>query len=286
MLKEATLYVTLEPCCHHGKTPPCTDLILESGIPKVVLGIQDPHEKVGGMGIEKLREGGCQVETRVLEGACREHHRRFLNYHEKKRPYIILKWAQSADGFFAPAGQLRGPLPEPFWISGKASRQLVHQWRSEESAILVGTRTALEDNPRLDTRLWKGRSPLRVLIDRHLKVPGHYHLLDGSLETLVFCDAGTSPQTLEKVRYKRLDPDSDPLKQILDSLWQEQVLSLLVEGGARTLNRFIASGLWDEARIIEGPSFLGAGLRAPTLQGTLIEDWHLENDRIRIVRND
>ena len=286
MLKKATLYVTLEPCCHHGKTPPCTDLILETGIPKVVIGIRDPHEKVGGKGIEILREGGCQVETRVLEAACREHHRRFLTFHEKKRPYIILKWAQSADGYIAPAARQRGPAPEPFWISGKASRQLVHQWRSQESAILVGTRTALQDNPRLNTRLWSGRSPLRVLIDRNLQVPDHYHLLDGSVDTFLFCDARANPPKRDKVHYKAIMPNADSLTQILHSLWEEQVLSLIVEGGAQTLNGFIESDLWDEARIIEGPSFLGAGLPAPVLGGTLVEDRNLENDRIRIVRND
>jgi len=286
LLKKATLYVTLEPCCHYGKTPPCTDLILEAGIPKVVIGMLDPHEKVGGKGIEKLRAGGCQVETRVLEDACREHHRRFLCFHEKKRPYILLKWAQSADGFIAPDSDLRGPSPEPFWISGKASRQLVHKWRSEEPAILVGTRTALEDNPRLSTRLWAGPSPLRVLIDRNLRVPEHYHLLDGSVKTLVFHEGEAPVKERKNLLYRRIHPGSDALEQILHCLWEEQVLSILVEGGAQTLNSFIASGLWDEARIIEGPSFLGAGLRAPILSGTLVADWKLETDRIRILRND
>ena len=286
LLKKTTLYVTLEPCCHHGKTPPCTDLILETGIPKVVIGIEDPHEKVGGKGIEKLRAGGCQVETRVLEDACREHHRRVRCFHEKKRPYILLKWAQSADGFIAPDGDLREPSPEPFWISGKASRQLVHKWRSEERAILVGTRTALEDNPRLNTRLWSGHSPIRVLIDRKLQVPEHYHLLDGSVKTLVFYEGEATPKVRKNVHYKRIHAGSGTLEQILHCLWEEQVLSVLVEGGAQTLNSFITSGLWDEARIVEGPSFLGTGLRAPALGGSLVADWKLETDRIRIVRND
>ena len=286
LLSKATLYVTLEPCCHHGKTPPCTDLILEAGIPKVVIGIRDPHEKVGGKGIEILRAGGCQVETGVLEEACREHHRRFLTFHEKKRPYIILKWARSADGFIAPSSELREAAPEPFWISGRGSRQLVHQWRSEESSILVGTRTALEDNPRLNTRLWTGESPIRVLIDRKLKVPEHFHLLDGSVKTLVFHEAGAVPEERKNIHYLPLKPGPEALEQILHVLWEEQILSVLVEGGAHTLNNFIGSGLWDEARIIEGPSFLGAGLPAPALNGNLVADWKLETDRIRILRND
>lgn len=286
LLKEATLYVTLEPCCHHGKTPPCTDLILEMGIPRVVIGTQDPHEKVGGRGIDKLREHGCEVNTGVLGDACREHHRRFITYHEKKRPYVILKWAQSCDGFMAPPRHLRESSPEPFWISGKASRQLVHQWRSEEGAILVGTRTALEDNPRLNSRYWNGRSPLRVLIDRELKVPEHFHLLDGTEDTLIFCKAGIIPENRGKIHYKGIKKKSEPVEEILHSLWESEVLSVLVEGGAHTLNSFINSGLWDEARIIEGISFLGSGLEAPALKGNLLREWTLENDRIRIVRND
>ena len=286
LLKEATLYVTLEPCCHHGKTPPCTDLIMESGIPRVVIGIQDHHIKVGGRGIEKLRAHGCEVETGVLGEACREHHRRFITFHEKKRPYVILKWAQSKDGFMAPSGHLRGASPEPFWISGKASRQLVHRWRSEESSIMVGTRTALQDNPMLNTRLWKGRNPIRVLIDRELKVPQHFHLLDGSVETLIFYGDGPVPKNKGKTRYINLKKDLEPLPGILNSLWESEVLSILVEGGAHTLNSFIKSGLWDEARIIEGNSHLGSGLAAPAVQGNLVEEWTLDNDHVRILRND
>ena len=286
LLREATLYVTLEPCCHHGKTPPCTDLILRMGIPKVVIGIQDPHDKVKGQGIKKLLDGGCQVETGVMEAACRDHHRRFLTFHEKKRPYLILKWAQSADGFLAPADARRTGPPKPFWISGPASRQLVHRWRSEEQAILVGTRTALKDNPRLNTRLWAGRSPLRILIDRKLQVPVHYHILDGEVPTLVYHQEGTPPQSPKQVRYKALGPGGNVLQQILKDLWEEGIQSVLVEGGARTLNTFKESGYWDEARIIQGPALLGEGLPAPGLKGRLVDSWDLDGDRIRILQND
>ncbi len=286
LLREATLYVTLEPCCHHGKTPPCTDLILKVGIPKVVIGVRDPHEKVKGQGIKKLRDGGCQVETGVMEAACREHHRRFLTFHEKKRPYVILKWAQSADGFLAPADALRAGPPHPFWISGPASRQLVHRWRSEEQAILVGTRTALKDNPRLNTRLWAGRSPVRILIDRNLKVPARSHLLDGEVPTLVYHQEGTPPQSPEQVVYKGLGPGGNVVEPILRDLWEEGIQSVLVEGGAHTLNTFQEAGFWDEARVIEGPALLGEGLPAPRLKGRLVETRDLEGDRIRILRND
>lgn len=286
LLREATLYVTLEPCCHHGKTPPCTDLILKVGIPKVVIGVRDPHEKVKGQGIEKLLDGGCQVEIGVMEAACREHHRRFLTFHEKKRPYVILKWAQSADGLLAPEDALRNGPPHPFWISGPASRQLVHRWRSEEQAILVGTRTALKDNPRLNTRLWAGRSPVRILIDRKLQVPGHFHILDGEVPTLVYHQEGTPPQSPKQVQYKALGPGGNVLEQIMKDLWEEGIQSVLVEGGARTLNTFKEAGCWDEARIIEGPALLGEGLPAPRVKGRLVETRDLDKDRIRILRHD
>ncbi|MEJ2163760.1 MAG: bifunctional diaminohydroxyphosphoribosylaminopyrimidine deaminase/5-amino-6-(5-phosphoribosylamino)uracil reductase RibD [Robiginitalea sp.] len=285
-MKKATLYVTLEPCCHHGKTPPCTDLILEMGIPRVVIGTPDPHEKVGGQGISRLREAGCEVLVGILQDRCREHHRRFITFHEKRRPYIIRKWAQSADGFMAPPRNLRAKTPRPFWISGKAARQLVHQWRSEEQGILVGTRTALEDNPRLNTRLWSGSSPLRILIDRELKVPRNYHIYNTEANTLIFCNVAYQPETTANLRFHGLTGQKPLLLEVLEGLWKEQVQSVLVEGGARTLNGFLEKGIWDEARILEGPNTMGNGLEAPQVEGTLVDHWKLEKDQISIVRND
>ncbi len=185
LLKKATLYVTLEPCSHFGKTPPCADFIVANKIPRVVVGVKDPHEKVAGMGIQKLRDAGCEVEVGVLEEECREHHKRFLTFHEKKRPYIILKWAESSDGFLAPDKSEREANPEPYWITNKKSRQLVHQWRSEEHAILVGTNTVLEDNPKLNVRDWAGNSPIRIVVDRDLRIPSNNNIYDGSVSTLV-----------------------------------------------------------------------------------------------------
>lgn len=286
LLKKATLYVSLEPCCHHGKTPPCTDLIIEMGIPKVVIGLTDPNPKVAGKGIEKLKENGCEVLFGIREAACREHHRRFLSYHEKKRPYIILKWAQSPDGFMAPMPDRREKDPQPYWISGPASRQLVHKWRSEEQAILVGTRTALEDNPKLNTRLWEGSSPLRILLDRSLKVPTDYHLYDGTAPSLVITAKKTGPELGSKVRFRTLNFQEDFLKQLMEALFEEQLLSVIVEGGRETLQAFIQEGLWDEARVITGINPLSNGLKAPKISGKLRREFISGKDRVQIWRND
>ena len=286
LLRESTLYVTLEPCCHHGKTPPCTDLILQSGIPRVVIGLQDPHEKVAGQGIAQLRAGGCEVAVGVLEAACRRHHRRFLTFHERKRPYIILKWAQSPDGFLAPDPARRKP-GEPFWISGKRSRQLAHKWRTEEAAILVGTETALADNPSLTPRDWHGPAPLRILIDRTLRVPVHSHLLSGEASTLVVCEPGREMPSRPGVDYLPLDFGPGFEGQLCTALHQRHILSLLVEGGARTLASFLENDLWDEARVFEGPQALMGGIRAPQMiGGTLLEQRRSGNDLLRIWQHD
>lgn len=285
LLKEATLYVTLEPCCHHGKTPPCTDLILQMGIPRVVVGTMDPNKKVAGRGISLLREGGCEVVSGILENQCREHHRRFITFHEAKRPYVILKWAQSSDGYMAPPAKRRSGPPKPFWITGALSRQLVHQWRSEEQGILVGTRTALEDNPRLTTRLWKGHNPLRVLIDRDLKVSGDAQIYSPEAGTLVFCDASVLPKDRGHTRFAALTKGTKAIQGILETLWKEQVLSIIVEGGAQTLGGFLDAGLWDEARILQGPGALGGGLKAPQVKGKKVTEFKLGPDNIYIIRN-
>ena len=286
LLREATLYVSLEPCSHFGKTPPCTNLILEHGIPKVIIGIADPHDKVAGAGIKKLRDGGCEVVAGILEDACREHHSRFLTYHEKKRPFIILKWAESSDGFIAPTQEKRSQKKEPYWISSSHSRQLVHKWRTEEQAILVGTRTALEDNPRLSARTWVGQYPLRVVIDRKLTLPENLHLFDGTAPTLVFHDRGNLPKPRPQTQFSAIDFDADLPAQICEALYEKQIISLLVEGGARTHGGFISSGLWDEARIFTGTRPLGEGVSAPRLKGSHLNTKVMGADRLDTWRND
>ena len=286
LLKEATLYVSLEPCNHHGKTPPCTELIIRSGIPRVVIGIADPHEKVAGTGIARLLEAGCQVTTGVLEAECREHHRRFLTYHEKKRPYILLKWAQSPDGYIAPDPALREAARQPHWITAAASRQLVHKWRAEEQAILVGRATAEADDPELGCRDWAGINPLRILLDPELKVSAGSRLLDGSTPTLVVCRPGSSKNRVKGVDYLEMEVGSDFADRLAKELHARNILSVLVEGGALTLATFLEAGLWDEARVFEGTQPLLRGIPAPGISGRLVGQNAVGPDRLSIWRND
>ena len=286
LLKQATLYVTLEPCSHFGKTPPCADLIIEHKIPSVAVGLLDPHEKVAGQGIEKLRNAGVDVITEVLEAECREHHKRFLTFHEKKRPYIILKWAETRDGFIAPDKEKRKENPEPFWISNPYSRQLTHKWRCEEQAILVGTNTVMQDNPKLDVRQWTGKNPLRVVLDRNLRINGDYHVLDGSHPTLILTEVEEASRHHEGVDYRILDFSKDVTPQICSILREYGILSVLVEGGAQTLQTFIDSAQWDEARIFMGTSSFKKGITAPNLSGKLAASTTIGSDTLKTYYND
>lgn len=285
-LKKATLYVTLEPCCHFGKTPPCTDLIIESKIPKVIIGLKDPHEKVAGQGIRKLRSAGIEVVSGVLENECREHHKRFLCFHTKKRPYIILKWAETVDGFIAPERHRRNAVPQPFWITNPYSRQLVHKWRTEEQAILVGTRTVLEDNPKLDARHWVGKNPIRIVLDRNLKIPLEHYVLDRSIPTIVLTGTRKTDQYGEGLIYELLDYSEAIVPQIFEICYKHNIISLLVEGGAQTLQTFIAADTWDEARVFTGNTFFEKGFEAPLHSGQPTYATSLGSDVLKIYRND
>ncbi len=284
LLRSSTLYVSLEPCSHYGKTPPCADLIIKSKIPRVMIGIKDPHSKVAGKGIQKLRDAGCEVAVGLMEDDCREHHRRFLTFQEKQRPYIILKWAESADGYIAPETAARSENPEPYWITGKASRQLVHQWRSEEHAILVGTNTVMQDNPKLNTLQWEGKSPLRIVLDKDLKIPSNYVVLDGTVETLVLTHSQDKQKYLEGITYETVDYSNEVADQICKRLHQHQVQSVIIEGGALTLKTFIDSGLWDEARIFRGAVNFKKGIKAPAIEGHEVENRMLDQDQLTILR--
>jgi diaminohydroxyphosphoribosylaminopyrimidine deaminase/5-amino-6-(5-phosphoribosylamino)uracil reductase len=280
LLKDATLYVTLEPCSHFGKTPPCADLIIKHKISNVVVGILDPHEKVAGQGIQKLKDAGCNVTIGVLEKECRAHHKRFLTFHQKKRPYIILKWAETQDGFIAPDTTERKITAEPYWITNTYSRQLVHQWRAEEQAILVGTNTVLEDNPKLDVRHWKGKNPLRVILDKNLKIHQDANVFDQSTSTLVLTENKYSSNYLKNIKYEVLDYSKPLAKQICNALFKYNSTSLIVEGGAQTLQSFIDAGLWDEARIFTGSTFFYKGIKAPVFSGKLIVTRKIGNDTL------
>ncbi len=249
LLKSATLYVTLEPCSHHGKTPPCCDLIISRQIPRVVIGCVDPYEKVCGQGIARLKASGCQVIVGVEEALCKLHHKRFLTYHTKKRPYIILKWAQTKDGFVAPKNKNSN---RPFWISGKLSRQLVHQWRSEEQAILVGANTVTKDNPSLTTRHIVGKNPIRIVVSNNKKLSKQLNIFNRDGKTIL----------LNTDEFKKGEPIGT---QICYKLFSQKIISLIVEGGPKTLNYFLAENLWDEARIFEGNIDIKQGIKAPKI---------------------
>lgn len=284
LLLDATLYVTLEPCFHHGKTPPCADLIIKHKIPRVIIGILDPHEKVAGKGIEKLEVSGCKVTVGVLEATCREHHKRFLCFQEKKRPYIMLKWAETMDGFIAPDPSKRKEKPEPFWITHSHSRQLVHKWRSEEQAILVGTTTVLEDNPKLDVRNWRGKNPIRIVLDKNLKIKGDFHVLDGNVKTIVL--TSIKNEVIDGIDYEILDFTKNVAEQICKVLYKHQITSVLIEGGTKTLQTFIDANLWDKARIFKGATTFGLGIKAPSFSGKLSHSKKIMTDTLNTYIND
>ena len=285
LLSKATLYVTLEPCSHYGKTPPCADLIVKHQIPNVVIGLLDPHEKVAGKGIEKLKVAGCNVTVGVLEKECLEHHKRFITSHTKKRPYIILKWAETADGFIAPSYQKRNSNPQPYWISNPYSQQLVHQWRSQEQAILVGTNTVLADNPKLNVRHWKGKNPIRIVLDRELKIGNKHHVLDGSVKTIVIT-ANRPKNPPQGIFYEIIDFENNLAAQICAILHKHKIISVIIEGGAKTLQSFIDSELWDEARIFKGKNKFGEGLESPRIHGFLQSETQIESDILTLLKHD
>lgn len=262
LIGQATMYVSLEPCAHHGKTPPCADLIVAHRIPRVVIGCQDTFSKVAGKGIEKLKNAGIAVTTGVLEQECRYLNRRFFNFHEKKKPYVILKWAQTRNALMA------ADDGKPVRISNTYTDRLVHRWRSEEMSILVGTGTAIHDNPKLNTRLWPGKDPVRLVIDKALKVPHEYHVWDGSVPTIFI--SGRTGDTEGRSEIMQLDFYDDLLPQLLEQLYHKNITSVLVEGGPHVLEQFIEMDLWDECRIITGNGTLKGGKAAPVLTNALL----------------
>jgi diaminohydroxyphosphoribosylaminopyrimidine deaminase/5-amino-6-(5-phosphoribosylamino)uracil reductase len=278
LLQNSTIYVSLEPCAHYGKTPPCADLIIKHRIPKVVVGCRDPFDQVNGKGIDKLQAAGIEVISGVLEAECRWLNRRFFTRVQKKRPYVILKWAQTADGFFAPDDK------KQFWITAGESRRLVHKWRGEEDAILVGKNTVAIDNPQLNTRLWPGKSPKRVVIDRRLELGGDLNIYDQSVEAIVFNEVKTDIEG--KIKYIALEDFERFVPQyILFQLYLQDIQSVIIEGGAKTLGSFIEAGLWDEARIFTGKGVLGNGIKAPVAMGRVVEESLCGADRLQILYN-
>lgn len=279
-LQESTLYVSLEPCAHFGKTPPCSELIIKYKIPKVVIGCSDPFKEVDGKGIEKLKAAGVEVMVDVLKEECIELNKRFFTFHQQQRPYVILKWAQTKNGIIG------SNTAERLHISNELANRLVHQWRSEEAAILVGSKTALLDDPQLTNRYWSAeKQPVRLVVDRQLKLPSTLKIFNGEVTTLVL---NNLKQTNEgAVQYEQLSGNGSVVQQVLQALHQRTLNSVLVEGGAELLQHFINEGLWDEARIITNNELVvEAGVKAPQLQNELqTNEQQIGSDTIRWYLN-
>ena len=283
LLSTSTIYVTLEPCSHHGKTPPCADLILHHRIPEVVVGTVDPFAQVAGRGIKRLREGGCTVITGFCEEKCIELNRRFFTFHQKKRPFIILKWAQTADGFIDIDRSVEN-YGQPTWITNDLSRIAVHKMRTDEAAILVGTNTEKKDNPSLTVRDWSGTHPLRIVIDREGKLPAGLTLFDRREPTVVYT-AVDIPNT-PNLEYKKIGFNGLELDEILSDLHQRGIVSLIVEGGQKLLESFIRAGIWDEARVFTGKNVFHRGVKAPVFDGNLIKSEELDDSWMFLFRRE
>ena len=278
LLTRATIYVSLEPCAHFGKTPPCADLIVKHKIPRVVIGCRDPFDAVNGKGIEKLQAAGIDVIVGFLEKECLELNHAFFTYHTKKRPYIILKWAETQDGFIDKIREEKAKGVN--WITQPATKLLVHQWRHEVDAILVGANTIINDNPELTVRLVDGQSPIRLVIDPYLKCPDTSKVLSVNGKTVVFTH--TPKPSSENIVYAKLEEGTPILDSLLKTCYDLQIQSILVEGGAHTLQSFIDANLWDKARVLKGVSSFGKGLKSPSLSLTPKETHHFGKDVIKV----
>ena len=269
LLSKATLYVSLEPCSHFGKTPPCCDLVVLHKIPHVVIGALDPNPKVAGMGISRIKHSGAKVVVGILEKECIASNKHFFTFHIKKRPFIILKWAQSADGFIAPKTKSE---QNPVWISNEISQQLSHKIRSEAQAILVGTTTVLDDNPTLTTRNWSGKNPTRIVIDKEYKLSKSLHIFDNQAETII-------------IGKNEIDFDANIALQISDFLYQKNIQSLMVEGGSQTLQTFINANCWDEAYVFDAEILLHDGTKSPTFKKAFDQQKGILNNNLYIYHN-
>ena len=273
---DSTLYVSLEPCNHHGKTPPCTDLIIRSGIRKVFIGCSDPNPLVNGSGEAKLSAANIQVVTNVLKNEAEELNKRFFTAIKKRRPYIILKWAETSDGFIARKNY------ESKWISGEISRQQVHQWRAEEDGVLVGSRTAMVDNPLLTVRDWTGRQPVRILLDKKLRVTEDHKIFNDQAPTIVYNQYKSEEKN--NISYRKCDAENF-LIQVLCDLNQRKIQSIIIEGGAKTLNDFIEQNYWDEARVFKAEKTFQDGIEAPTLPYRPLHEQSSGSDTLLTYRN-
>lgn len=275
LLPQSTVYVTLEPCAHHGKTPPCSDLLVEKGVRRVVIACRDPFDQVNGKGIDKLEAAGIEVEVGMLQKEAEESNIRFFTSIQKKRPYVILKWAQTKDGFTARENF------DSKWISNEYSRQLVHKWRTEEDAILVGKNTAIHDNPSLTAREWDGKNPIRVLLDSNLEVNKASNLFNTDAPTLILNSLKEEKSgSIEWIKTEMNNPWS-----VLRRLNERNIHSVIIEGGSQVLNSFINENCWDEARIFISENTFGKGIKAPQIEGSLVNEETIFTDQLKTYRN-
>jgi len=275
LISKSTIYITLEPCVHHGKTPPCVDLILQYLPQRIVICNKDSNPLVGGKGIQRLKDAGIQIQQDVLKEEGRILNKRFFTFMEKKRPFIVLKWAETADGFIARANN------DSKWISNELSRKLVHKWRSEEHGIIVGTRTAEYDNPQLNIRDWEGNNPIRMVVDRTCRLSYQLHLFDQKQPTL--CYNEIKNESIDRLQYIKLDFSQSLIAQLIQNWYDRHIQSVIVEGGAFLLQQFIDSGCWDEIRQFKSQSsFFKNGIKAPLIQGKIIEEHIIKQDRLTI----
>lgn len=277
LLPESTVYVNLEPCAHYGNTPPCVDLLIEKNVNEVVIASTDPNPKVDGRGITKLFDAGIKVESGVLKAEADELNTRFMTFHRKKRPYVILKWAQTGDGYIARTNY------DSKWISNPHARQLVHKWRTEEDAILVGYNTARYDNPRLSARNWAGKNPVRVVLDPKLELNRNLHLFDRSVTTYLL---NYQKERVDgNLHYIKVN-SKDLIKSIIDSLYKRDTMSVIVEGGTQLLQRFVDTGLWDEARVFYSKKGFGEGIPAPVFRKVPVHEENIMGNRLAFFQNE
>lgn len=278
LLKKATVYVSLEPCAHFGKTPPCADLLVRHRVKKVVIGNTDPFSGVNGKGIAKLTDAGIEVITGVLNQECQYLNRRFFTRIKQQRPYIILKWARTANGYFAPKNSIQQ------WISGALAKKLVHKWRSEEDALLVGKKTAMADNPQLSAREWTGKNPVRIAIDRKLEIPADAHIYNDVAKTFIFNEIKTD--VIVNIHFISMEDMQYYLPQkIAYQLYLMDIQSIIIEGGANILNQFISAGLWDEARVFHSANNWDTGIHSPQINGKILSTTAVDQDQLTIYEN-
>ncbi len=275
LLKESIVYVTLEPCAHHGKTPPCADLLIEKQVKKVVIACRDPFDQVNGKGIERLKAAGINIEVGILEQEAKQLNVRFFTSILEKRPYIILKWAETQDGFIARENY------DSKWISNQYSRQLVHKWRAEEDAILVGKNTAIHDNPSLTVREWKGQNPKRVLLDSNLEAGKDLNLFNAEAETIVF--NSVKEEKADNIQWIKTDINNP--RTILSRLHALNIRSIIIEGGAQTLNSFISENCWDEARVFISKTSFDNGISAPAISKEIVATERIFDDQLLTYKN-